>query len=130
MKENEGTTGKVSLYSGTVKTVNLHTPPLYMTPTIPIMPPVRTMNKVVACTPFPKQNIEKVIKGGIAMIDKKVNLQELTVVLASDTGFFPGQRVFVRGDQVVQNWVKEVFTVDGQEFILVPETAIMVVKNG
>lgn len=120
MKENEGTTGKVSLYSGTV---NLQTPPLYMTP-------VRTMNKVVACTPFPKQNIEKVIKGGIAMIDKKVNLQELTVVLASDTGFIPGQRVFVRGDQVVQNWVKEVFTVDGQEFILVPETAIMVVKNG
>jgi hypothetical protein len=90
----------------------------------------RTMNKVVACTAFPKQNIEKVIKGGIAMIDKKVNLQELTVVLASDSGFSPGQKVFVRGDQVVQNWVKEVFTVDGKEFILVPETAIMVVTNG
>jgi hypothetical protein len=96
-----------------------------------VFPPTpRTMNKVVACTAFPKQNIEKVIKGGIAMIDKKVNLQELTVVLASDSGFYPGQKVFVRGDQVVQNWVKEVFTVDGKEFILVPETAIMVVTNG
>lgn len=90
----------------------------------------RTMNKVVACTAFPKQNVEKVIKGGIAMIDKKVNLQELTVVLASDSGFSPGQKVFVRGDAVVQNWVKEVFTVEGKEFILVPETAIMVVTNG
>lgn len=96
-----------------------------------VFPPTpRTMNKVVACTAFPKQNVEKVIKGGIAMIDKKVNLQELTVVLASDTGFYPGQKVFVRGDAVVQNWSKEVFTVDGKEFILVPETAIMVVTNG
>ncbi len=96
-----------------------------------VFPPTpRTMNKVVACSAFPKQNIEKVIKGGIAMIDKKVNLQELTVVLASDSGFYPGQKVFVRGDQVVQNWVKEVFTVDGKEFILVPESAIMVVTNG
>lgn len=93
-------------------------------------PSPRTMNKVVACTAFPKQNIEKVIKGGIAMIDKKVNLQELTVVLASDSGFNPGQKVFVRGDAVVQNWSKEVFTVDGKEFILVPETAIMVVTHG
>ena len=93
-------------------------------------PPTRTMNKVVACTAFPKQHIEKTIKGGIAMIDKKVNLQELTVVLASDSGFSPGQKVYVRGDQVVPNWSKEVFTVDGKEFILVPETAIMVVTNG
>ena len=93
-------------------------------------PSPRTMNKVVACTAFPKQNVEKVIKGGIAMIDKKVNLQELTVVLSSDSGFNPGQKVFVRGDAVVQNWVKEVFTVEGKEFILVPETAIMVVTNG
>jgi len=96
-----------------------------------ILPPAtRTMNKVVACTVFPKQNIEKTIKGGIAMIDKKVNLQELTVVLDSDSGFRPGQKVYVRGDQVVQNWVKEVFTVDGKEFILVPESVIMVVTNG
>lgn len=97
---------------------------------IQLVPPTRTMNKVVACSAFPKQNIEKVIKGGIAMIDKKVNLQELTVVLNSDSGFFPGQKVFVRGDAVVQNWVKEVFTVEGKEFILVPESAIMVVTNG
>lgn len=97
-----------------------------------LVPPAspRTMNKVVACSAFPKQNVEKVIKGGIAMVDKKVNLQELTVVLASDSGFTPGQKVFVRGDAVVQNWVKEVFTVDGKEFILVPETAIMVVTSG
>lgn len=90
----------------------------------------RTMNKVVACTAFPKQHIEKTIKGGIAMIDKKVNLQELTVVFASDSGFTPGQKVFVRGDAVSQQWSKEVFTVDGKEFILVPESVVMVVTNG
>ena len=90
----------------------------------------RTMNKVVACTPYTAQAVKKVLKGGIAMIEQKVNLQELTVVLASDSGFTPGQKVFVRGDSAVQNWSKEVFTVEGKDFILVPETAIMVVTNG
>lgn len=90
----------------------------------------KTMNKFVACTVFPKQNIEKTIKGGIAMVDKKVNLQELTVVLHSESGFLPGQKVWVRGDAVVQQWSKEVFTVGGKEFILVPENVIMVVTNG
>lgn len=85
-----------------------------------------TMNKFVACTPFPKQSIEKVMKGGILMVDKKVNLQELTLVFPTKEGLKAGRKVWVRGDAAVQPWVKEVFTINGSEFILVPENFIVV----
>lgn len=89
------------------------------------------MNRVVACTPFSKQNMETVVKGGFAMIDKKVQLQELKVVMhAADPKLEPGDTVWVRGDAIVQPWAKEVFTVEGHEFILVPATAIQVAKGG
>jgi len=91
-----------------------------------------TNKNLVACTPFPKQSVEKVIKGGIAMIDKKVTLQELSVVFSNlEEGLDFGHKVFIRGDQVVQPWAKEVFTINGKDFILVPVSAIqLVVKNG
>jgi hypothetical protein len=88
-----------------------------------------TLNKLVACSPFPKRHVETVVKGGFAMADKKVFLQELDVVMFGEQSkFTPGMKVFVRGDAVVQNWAKEVFTQDGKEFILVPETAIQYVN--
>jgi hypothetical protein len=87
-----------------------------------------TGNKMVACSPFPKQSVEKTIKGGIALIDRKVNLQQLTVVLRNGDGsLIPGLKVWVRGDASVQPWAKEVFSLDGEEFILVPESAIFIV---
>lgn len=89
------------------------------------------MNRVVACTPFNKQHLETVVKGGFAMVDKKVQLQELKVVLhAAEPSLAPGDTVWVRGDAVVQPWAKEVFTVEGREFILVPANVIQVVKSG
>lgn len=84
-----------------------------------------TMNKLVACSPFPKQHLEKVVKGGFAMVDKKVQLQGLEVVMPSyDPPLPTGSRVYVRGDAAVQNWAKEVFSVDGVEFILVPASFV------
>ena len=92
---------------------------------------ISTMNKVVACTPFNKQHMETVVKGGFAMVDKKVQLQELKVVKHSaELNLVPGDGVWVRGDAIVQPWAKEVFTVEGDEFILVPANFILIVKSG
>jgi hypothetical protein len=86
----------------------------------------KTVNKFVACSPFPKMYVEKVISSGMARVDKKVNLQELKVVFSSES-LISGQKVLVRGDTVTQHWAKEIFSLEGLEFILVPESAIMVV---
>lgn len=88
-----------------------------------------TVNKLVACTPFKTLSNEKTMKAGLALQDKKVRLQELTVVLRNEDGRLqPGMRVYVRGDGAMQVWAKDVFTLDDKEFILVPETAIQVVQ--
>lgn len=92
---------------------------------------ISTTNRVVACTPFSKQHMETVVKGGFAMVDKKVQLQELQVVMhALDPRLDAGDTVWVRGDTIVQPWAKEVFTVAGREFILVPANAIQIVRSG
>lgn len=95
---------------------------------------ISTHNNLIACSPFPKQNMEKVIKSGIAMIDKKIQLQELSVVLPGEVSvngitrtFKVGTKVWVRGDQVTLTWAKETFQIEGHEFILVPATAIQLV---
>lgn len=84
-------------------------------------------NKLVACTPFPAQNIEKKINRGIVMAEHKVSIQELVVVFAAES-FGKDQKVYVRGDRVMQPWAKEVFTFEGKEFILVPEAEIVFAK--
>ena len=90
----------------------------------------KTNSKFIACTPFPKQHIEKVIKKGIAMVEQKVSLQDLVVVLASeDERFWPGLKAFVKGDRVTLPWAKEVFVIDDKEFILVPESEILVTSG-
>lgn len=90
-----------------------------------------TINGFVSCTPFPSQHIEKVVKGGFAMIDKKVQLQELEVVIGGMAGndyLGPGSKVYIRGDQITQPWAREVFSMDGKDFILVPSSAIRIAK--
>lgn len=92
-------------------------------------PQPRTTNKLVATTPFPKYVPTKVVKGGMALLERKIGLAELKVVLPTDDAkFMPGTSVFVRSDQDVHPWAKQIFTLDGVEFILVPESAIQVVK--
>lgn len=89
---------------------------------------MKTANKYLGVTPFPKPTSEKVIRGGIAMIDKKVHLTELTVVVA-DSGeeYVVGQKVWVRGDLSIQPWAKEVFTIQEKEFVLLPVQHVLVV---
>lgn len=91
-----------------------------------VLPYTKTLNKLVACTPFPKVHSEKVVKSNFALVEAKVTLQELTVVFQSES-LAEGTKVYLRGDAIVNKWVKEVFTVDDKEFILVPESAIQLV---
>lgn len=84
-----------------------------------------TVNKLVACTPFPQQHIKQVVKGGFAMAEQKVGLQQLDVVFnAPELNLKPGDRIWVSGDAMVQHWAKSVYTIDDKSFILVPATAI------
>lgn len=95
------------------------------------MSELTTQNNLVACTPLKQQAIGQVVKGGFALVDKKVQLEELKVVVAfhsKDANYHAGDSVWVRADQSVQPYAKEVFTVDGKEFILVPQTAILLRK--
>lgn len=84
-------------------------------------------NKLLACSPFPKQNVEKKVNRGLVMAEHKISIQELELLFTSES-YAKGQKVYVRGDRVMQPWAKEVFTMDGKEFILVPESEIVFSK--
>lgn len=91
-----------------------------------------TTNGLVACTPFPARHIEKKRVGGMVLISNNIELQELTVVLSA-TGddcknYLPGAKVWVRGDLYTQQWAKDVYTVGGKTFILVPKNFIQLVE--
>jgi hypothetical protein len=93
-----------------------------------------TQNNLVACTPFKQRHVEKVVKGGFAMVDKKVQLEELQVVypamLPGEVQVLPGDSVWVRADQVIQPWAKDVFDIETEKpFILVPSNYVLVLKN-
>lgn len=84
-------------------------------------------NKLIACTTFPKMNVEKRVNRGLVMAEHRVSMQELTVLFASET-FAKDSKVYVRGDRITQPWAKEVFTFEDKEFILVPEAEVVFSK--
>lgn len=91
---------------------------------------IATQNNLIACSVFPKQHVDTVIKGGIAMVDKKVQLQVLEVVYPGtlgDTPILAGDSVWVRGDATINSWAKEVFEIEpGKPFVLVPANHILI----
>lgn len=84
-------------------------------------------NKLIACTTFPKMNVEKRVNRGLVMAEHRVSMQELTVLFASEA-FAKDSKVYVRGDRITQPWAKEVFTFEDKEFILVPEAEVVFSK--
>jgi hypothetical protein len=96
--------------------------------------PVYTQNKKVAVEPFKKTAVETSARGAgtvkVARIENKVELVALKVVFPTeDNRFRVGMSVLVRGDLFVQIWAKEKHVIDGQEFILLPETAVEMVLD-
>lgn len=84
-------------------------------------------NKRVACTPFTSLSLEKEGKT-FAHVKEKTTLFELKVVFETeDFDTVPGQSVWVRGDTKTLQWAKDVFEVQGKQFILVPREYIQLV---
>jgi hypothetical protein len=90
---------------------------------------VKTFNKQVACKPA-KEEAQQVRRiAGMALIDEKLALTPLEVVFDSSGAFDAGDTVYVHGNNARnQPWWKAVFSLDGKEFILVPEEAILLVS--
>ena len=87
-------------------------------------------NKRVACEPFQSLALEKEGKSFVT-VKEKTTLFPMKVVMStvSETGsekYHVGDTVWVRGDTKVLQWAKDVFEINGQKFILVPEEIIQV----
>lgn len=84
------------------------------------------MNDTVAVEPFPKSSEPtQVTKSGFTRDTRKCTLAALKVVFGNE--HFPvGSTVYVRADQQVQQWAKDVYELDGHPFILIPKTAVLI----
>jgi hypothetical protein len=96
--------------------------------------PMTTMsstNGLIACTPFTTRHVEKTKVGGMVLISNSIELQDLTVVFpATDEDckhYQPGAKVWLRGDLYTQKWAKDIYTIGGKTFILVPKNFIQLV---
>ena len=84
-----------------------------------------TINKLIATTPFENTSIKTEVKGGVALISQKQKLTQLTVVFDSDEGFHQGDKVWVKGECYAHAFAKEVFEIEGKQFILVPVNFVL-----
>lgn len=98
--------------------------------------PTQTSPMFVAVEPFPKLHNGKTLKSGIAMVDRKVTLQRLNVVFSPQyvmgtptprAQITDQNSVVVRSDLTVHSFAKEVFELDGREFILIPIEHVLMV---
>ncbi len=87
----------------------------------------RVPNNRVACTPFESLAIETT-GGAFKTVKQKTSLLRTKVVMGN-SDYPEGVLVYLRGDVVTLPWTKEIFEVDGQKFILVPQEHIQLVKG-
>lgn len=74
----------------------------------------------------PANKIEAQVKGGIALTQHKHELLRVELVMDyKPLDIFAGQKVLLRGDAGFQAWAREVLTLNGQEFVLCPEQAVI-----
>lgn len=86
-----------------------------------------TANNTVAVEPFPTNQVEKEVRNGFALVKQKHALQPLKVVFGDNERYTPGRVVWVRADQCIANWAKEVFEIDSKKFILLPKDQVVLV---
>lgn len=87
----------------------------------------RSVNKLVALTPFENKGVEKTTRNGFTTAKNKGSLTALTVVFNSGS-FYYGTTVYVRSSLAFEQVGAEEFELDGKKFILVPEDRILLVK--
>lgn len=83
-------------------------------------------NGKVACEPFKALSAETTGKA-FMVVKQKIELSRLKVLWGNER-FLPGSYVYVRGDNRTLPWVHEVFDMNNQKFILVPESYIQMVE--
>jgi hypothetical protein len=88
----------------------------------------RVENRRLACELFPSRVVEKKVKSSFATAEQKSALTGLKVIFGNEN-YWVGQTVYVEAESFASSWGKRVYTLDGKDFILVPEEAILMVKN-
>lgn len=84
----------------------------------------------VACTPITENSVKTEKVGGLRGIVNKTRVEGLKVVFGlSEANLRPGDTVYVKGNSFTAGWAKDVFTLDGREFIMVPVDQIELVDR-
>lgn len=86
-------------------------------------------NNHIACTPFASKGTETKTMGGMVVISQKAELSSLKVIWGDSEGkVSKGSTVYVNGTDFKQSYGTKVFNLNGQEFILVPLSAVLLVE--
>lgn len=92
---------------------------------------MKTVNKVVACTPYPTREVKVETKGGLPVVKQFKELTRLSVVFNTDDDeYVAGDEVYVRGDSMKHPHATEVYELNGIPFVLVPYEFVKVVCRG
>jgi hypothetical protein len=87
----------------------------------------QSWNHKVACAPWPTTQVAPEKNGGFIVAKQKKDLTGLKVVFGADK-IAAGATVYVRGDLCFDPEAKKIHSVDGKEFVLIPENEIVIVK--
>lgn len=83
---------------------------------------MKSFNGYLAVEPFPNKGLETKTSNGFSTIKQKNTLVELKIIFGSEK--FTYGSVFVPGSISVTQYAREVYHVNGQDFILIPETEV------
>jgi hypothetical protein len=92
----------------------------------PMREPIRALNGNVAVEPFAPIEKRVETKGGVTQLQQAVTLYPSKVIFGGDK-FRTGDIVYVKAETV--KLATTSFTAEGQTFVLIPETAVIVVHE-
>lgn len=88
-----------------------------------------TINKKIAVEPFPTTETKSEVISGRVVIKQRNELTALKVVFETDVDeepcLDPGDVVYVRGDLCKHQLAKEIFEMDGKQFILIDASTVV-----
>lgn len=91
-------------------------------------PYYEAMSGKIAVEPFPSTGVEKQVSSGFAAVKQKVALTPLRVIFGTKD-ILAGNTVYVRGDLCVNAEYKKVYEIEGQQFILLPISEVLIMKG-